>query len=52
MDPEAIEAVLNAFDRTDRGSTDREDALKQCLKRLPDRLRSILALRYGEGAAL
>ncbi|MCB1098654.1 MAG: sigma-70 family RNA polymerase sigma factor [Verrucomicrobiales bacterium] len=49
MDPEAIEAVMNAFDRTERGSTDREDALKHCLKRLPDRLRSLLTLRYGEG---
>lgn len=46
--PATIEAVLAAYDRTEADASRRADALRDCLKRLPDKSRSLLALRYDE----
>ncbi|MGI8604240.1 MAG: sigma-70 family RNA polymerase sigma factor [Verrucomicrobiales bacterium] len=48
--PETIEAVRDAFDRTEAGPGQREEALEECLKRLPERSAEILVLRYGQGS--
>lgn len=47
--PEDIDAVREAFDRTEPTSDRRRDALRECLRRLPSRSRRLLALRYDEG---
>ncbi len=44
--PDTIRAVLNAYDRTEESASERSDALAECLKRLPDRSRELLAMRY------
>ena len=45
--PETIKAVLDAYDRTEDSASARSDALAECLKRLPDRSRELLTMRYG-----
>lgn len=47
--PETIQAVLDAFDRTEETASGRRDALAECLKRLPQEPRRLLAMRYEEG---
>jgi len=47
--PETIQAVLDAFDRTEETAPGRHDALAECLKRLPLEPRRLLAMRYEEG---
>ena len=49
--PETIEAVRDAFDRTDVPAGEREEALEECLRRLPERSAEILSLRYSHGAS-
>jgi RNA polymerase sigma-70 factor (ECF subfamily) len=51
--PETIEAVLAAYERTDGGGTeaDRADALRECVERLPEKARQLLALRYEQDMA-
>jgi RNA polymerase sigma-70 factor, ECF subfamily len=49
--PETIEAVRDAFDRTDVPTGEREEALEECLRRLPERSTEILSLRYSHGAS-
>jgi RNA polymerase sigma-70 factor (ECF subfamily) len=44
--PETIQAVLQAYDRTEDEVPDRADALRQCLEELPDHSRQLLAMRY------
>jgi len=44
--PEIIAAVLEAFDAADEGVPQHEAALRLCLEELPERSRTILALRY------
>ncbi len=44
--PETIQAVLDAYERTECDSIDRADALRQCLRLLPPKSRELLALRY------
>ncbi|MBL7223553.1 MAG: sigma-70 family RNA polymerase sigma factor [Candidatus Brocadiae bacterium] len=44
--PETIEAVAQAFSRTETGSRHELDALERCFQRLPERSRRLLALRY------
>jgi RNA polymerase sigma-70 factor (ECF subfamily) len=46
--PETIQAVLDAYERTEAECTDRADALRQCLGLLPQRARELLRLRYEE----
>jgi RNA polymerase sigma-70 factor (ECF subfamily) len=48
LPPEAIQAVLDAFDRTEAAAAGRREALAECLKRLPDEPRRLLTLRYEE----
>ena len=46
---EAIQAVLDAFDRTEETASSRAEALKDCVQRLPEHSRSLLSLRYQQG---
>jgi RNA polymerase sigma-70 factor (ECF subfamily) len=50
--PEAIQAVLDAFDRTEVAVSAREEALRQCVEQLPEKSRRLLALRYEESLKL
>ena len=45
--PETIEAVLQAYDRTD-AEVDRADALRECVKLLPEKARHLLEQRYEQ----
>ncbi len=46
LSPEAIQAVSNAFDRSETLASRKADALEHCLDQLPDKSRQLLALRY------
>lgn len=48
MEPEAIDAMLSAFERIASQSKDRQAALEECLKLLPDSSRSLLAMKYEQ----
>jgi RNA polymerase sigma-70 factor (ECF subfamily) len=48
--PETIEAVRDAFDRTDAPAGERAAALDECLGRLPERSAEVLSLRYSHAA--
>ena len=53
--PEAIQALLDAYDRAERTAAPeaREaDALERCLAQLPERSRQLLALRYERSLKL
>src|SRR5262249_49479263 len=50
--PQALQAVLDAFDRTERSAPPEEDALEQCLARLPDNQRQLLTYRYQRSLKL
>jgi RNA polymerase sigma-70 factor (ECF subfamily) len=45
--PEAIQSILDAYQRTEE-SAPRSEALDECLEKLPDKSRRLLALRYEE----
>ena len=47
-DPHVLEAILEAFDETEPEVSDREEALRICLQKLPTKSRKLLALRYDE----
>jgi RNA polymerase sigma-70 factor (ECF subfamily) len=47
-DPQVLEAILEAFDQTAHETNDRQQALQNCLEKLPEKSREILALRYEE----
>jgi RNA polymerase sigma-70 factor (ECF subfamily) len=49
--PEAIQAIADAYGRTEREGVDRADALRHCLERLPEKSRQLLAWRYEGGLA-
>jgi RNA polymerase sigma-70 factor (ECF subfamily) len=54
LSPEALvelEAALDrqAFDASVRSPSRREEALRGCIERLPDRSRALVAMRYGDG---
>lgn len=49
--PEAIQAVLEAYDRSEPPAP-RTENLRDCISRLPDRSRQLLALRYDQGLKL
>ncbi len=52
LPPEAIERVLEAFERTEASSGEavrRERALAECLKALPDKSRQLMEWRYEDG---
>jgi len=46
LDPTAVNAILNAFERIASESADRKQALSECLKLLPKNSRNLLALKY------
>jgi len=53
---EAIQTILEAYDRTEQPEAPRRAALRECMERLPARTREVLTLRYqdeisGEGIA-
>ena len=50
--PRTIQAVLEAFDRTEPEGPAVPDGLRECISKLPDRSRRLLALRYEEGLKL
>jgi RNA polymerase sigma-70 factor (ECF subfamily) len=50
--PEAIQAVLEAYDRTEDTASARAEALQECLERLPEKSRRLLALRYEQSLKL
>src|SRR5262249_49497912 len=50
--PEAIQAVLDAYDRTEASASPRAEALQQCLEELPEKSRRLLALRYEKALKL
>jgi RNA polymerase sigma-70 factor, ECF subfamily len=45
---ETLQAILEAYDRSEREATPRREALDHCLEKLPTKTREILALRYNE----
>ncbi len=47
--PEVVEAIREAYDATEQKPGHREDALRHCLSRLPEKSRTLLTLRYGDG---
>lgn len=49
---EALPAVLAAYDRTEESEPPRREALEKCLQELPEKSRSLLALRYEQGLSL
>ncbi len=46
LETQSIEAILLAFERIAFQSTDRKDALVECLERLPERWKKLLAMKY------
>jgi len=46
LSPEAISAVSSAFDRSEELASSKAQALEDCLDRLPEKSRRLLALRY------
>jgi RNA polymerase sigma-70 factor (ECF subfamily) len=46
--PEAIQSVLDAYDRTEVPEGPRRVALRECMDRLPARTKEILTLRYDQ----
>ena len=49
FEPAVIEAVREAFDRTEAQASPRLDALRLCVESLPQKSRRLLETRYGEG---
>jgi RNA polymerase sigma-70 factor (ECF subfamily) len=47
--PEVVEAIRDAYDATEERPGAREEALRQCVQNLPEKSRTLLALRYGDG---
>ncbi len=45
---EAIQTILDAYDRTEAPEAPRRVALRECMDRLPERTREILTLRYDQ----
>lgn len=46
VSPEAIQAVLDAFNRTEGQASHKAEALQECVKLLPRHSRQLLILRY------
>ena len=45
---EAIQTILDAYDRTEAPEAPRRTALRECMDRLPERTKEILTLRYDQ----
>ena len=52
LPPEALPAVLAAYERTEGPDDARREALEKCLLELPDKSRTLLTLRYEHGLPL
>jgi RNA polymerase sigma-70 factor (ECF subfamily) len=50
--PEAIQAIVEAYDRTEARASARQDALERCMERLPGKSRRLVEMRYGESLSL
>jgi RNA polymerase sigma-70 factor (ECF subfamily) len=50
--PEAIQALLDAYDRSETTGSFKADALEQCLEQLPEKSRRLLTLRYERSLKL
>src|ERR1700722_9826599 len=50
--PEAIQALLDAYDRSEQTESLKAEALEQCLEQLPEKSRQLLALRYERSLKL
>ncbi len=50
--PETIQALLDAYERSEQGESLRAEALEQCLQQLPEKSRQLLALRYERSLKL
>jgi len=50
--PEAVQALLDAYERTEAAEAPHAEALRRCVEELPERSRRLLALRYEEGLKL
>ncbi|MBM4155842.1 MAG: sigma-70 family RNA polymerase sigma factor [Lentisphaerae bacterium] len=50
--PETIDAILAAFDAEEPDGSPRDAALVTCIGKLPEKSRSLVALRYDEGLSL
>jgi RNA polymerase sigma-70 factor (ECF subfamily) len=50
--PDTMQALLDAFERTEPPVSAQGAALEQCMAELPDRSRRLLALRYDEALSL
>lgn len=48
LEPQAMEAVLSAFERIASQTDERKDALHECLKLLPESARRLLTLKYEQ----
>jgi RNA polymerase sigma-70 factor (ECF subfamily) len=50
--PAAIQALLDAYERTEALSSARADALERCLEDVPEKSRHLLSLRYEHSLSL
>jgi RNA polymerase sigma-70 factor (ECF subfamily) len=50
--PEVVQAIADAFTAVERHPTETADALAECLKQLPEKLRHLLDLRYTESHSI
>ena len=50
--PKAVQALLDAYERTERAEAPQAEALRRCVERLPEKARRLLALRYEESLTL
>lgn len=50
--PETLEAILAAFDAEEPAASPRDAALVACIGKLPEKSRSLVAMRYDEGLSL
>jgi RNA polymerase sigma-70 factor (ECF subfamily) len=46
--PDAVQAILDAYDRSDDESIHDVDALNRCVEKLPEKSRELLRLRYQQ----
>lgn len=46
LSPETLQPLLDAFSRTEHDAQERTAALRECMARLPEKSREVLALRY------
>lgn len=52
LSPEAIQAVVGAYEEAGSGAGDEQAALNHCLDRLPDKSRNLVQMRYEESLKL